>query len=56
MTHLSLSKDAPEFRRVQSVGSLAALPLLARLQREIAVEVSVERIDKIPRHRMIWRD
>jgi transposase InsO family protein len=33
-THLSLSKDAPKFRRVQSVGSLAALPLLGRLHHQ----------------------
>jgi len=30
-THLSLRKDAPEFRRIQSVGSIAALPLLGGL-------------------------
>jgi transposase InsO family protein len=33
-THLSLSKDAPKFRRVQSVGSLAALPLLGGLHHQ----------------------
>jgi len=30
-THLSLREDAPKFRRLQSVGSLAALPLLGGL-------------------------
>ena len=33
-THLSLSKDAPEFRRVQSVGSIVALPLLGSLHHQ----------------------
>jgi hypothetical protein len=28
-THLSLDKDAPEFRQAQSVGNIVALPLLA---------------------------
>ncbi len=30
-THLSLDKDAPEFRRVQRVGNVAALPVLGGL-------------------------
>ena len=33
-THLSLRKDAPEFRRVQSVGSIVALPLLGGLHHQ----------------------
>jgi transposase InsO family protein len=33
-THLSLSKDAPKFRRVQSLGSVAALPLLGGLHHQ----------------------
>ena len=27
-THLSLDKDAPDFRRAQPVGSIAAIPIL----------------------------
>jgi hypothetical protein len=30
-THLSLDKDAPEFRQAQPVGNIAALPLLGGL-------------------------
>jgi transposase InsO family protein len=33
-THLSLSKDAPKFRRVQSLGSLAVLPWLGGLHHQ----------------------
>jgi len=33
-THLSLSKDAPKFRRVQALGSVAALPLLGGLHHQ----------------------
>jgi len=33
-THLSLDKDAPDFRRVQPVGSVVALPLLGGLHHQ----------------------
>jgi len=33
-THLSLSKDAPKFRRIQSLGSVAALPWLGGLHHQ----------------------
>jgi hypothetical protein len=33
-SHLSLRKDAPKFRRVLSVGSLAKLPLLGGLHHQ----------------------
>jgi transposase InsO family protein len=33
-THLSLSKDAPKFRRIQSAGSITALPLLGSLHHQ----------------------
>ena len=36
-THLSLSKDAPKFRRVQSLGSVAALPVLGGLHQYVRV-------------------
>jgi hypothetical protein len=39
-THLSLGRNAPKFRRVQSVGSVAALPLLGGLHHHY-VRVSV---------------
>ena len=33
-THLSLNKDSPDFRRVQPVGSIAALPVLGGLHHQ----------------------
>ena len=32
--HLSLEKDAPNFRRVQPVGNIAAIPLLGGLHHQ----------------------
>jgi hypothetical protein len=33
-THLSLEKDAPAFRHAQSVGNIAALPILGGLHHQ----------------------
>ena len=33
-THLSLDKDAPDFRRAQRVGRIAALPILGGLHHQ----------------------
>jgi transposase InsO family protein len=33
-THLSLDKDAPEFRRAQKVGRIAAIPILGGLHHQ----------------------
>jgi transposase InsO family protein len=33
-THLSLDKDAPEFRRKQKVGRIAAIPILGGLHHQ----------------------
>jgi hypothetical protein len=33
-THLSLGKDAPNFRRSESVGSVVAIPILGGLHRQ----------------------
>ncbi|WP_423946518.1 hypothetical protein [Candidatus Binatus sp.] len=33
-THLSLEKDAPDFRRTQKIGRIAAIPILARMRHQ----------------------
>jgi transposase InsO family protein len=42
-THLSLRNDAPRFRRVQSVGSLAALPFAGRFASSIFSDLVLRR-------------
>jgi len=33
-THLSLEKDAPDFRRIQKIGRIAAIPILAGMRNQ----------------------
>jgi hypothetical protein len=48
-THLSLDKDAPECRRVQRVGNVAALPVLGGLHHHYTLEIT-QRFLSISKH------